>query len=346
MRRLRHLLIAFSLTAAIGPSLIAQPAPPRLRLVEDYRLDATAEDFPTVGPIWVGPKSQLVVPIRQDMQLRIYDAAGKRIAVTGRSGSGPGEFRSMGIVGWKADTIWVSDGSQRRVTYLAPDGKLIRSTAFPTLEGAQIAGTTSIPSSSVRREFSFPSAFYPDGSVLLQAAREGDGSALEAAFGGPPLLVRMATDGNARVLLQMPTYADERWGMAVSGFGTGVPFAAVPMSAISTTGDRIAHMTSEVTSSRGGTFTVSHFRANGDTVYVRTFPFTGVPVSAASRDSALAALLPRPGRPTEGPAISRNASRTSRESACLPCTPASPRSRSAPMRASGSCSARRRRAPR
>ena len=43
------------------------------------------------------------------------------------------------------------------------------------------------------------------------------------------------------------------------------------------------------------------FRAMGDTVFSRRYPFRGVPIPKRAVDSALAAFVPSSGRPTEGP---------------------------------------------
>ena len=92
----------------------------------------------------------------------------------------------------------------------------------------------------------------------------------------------------------LPWSGDERWSISVGGVGNAIPFVAMPQSAISVAGDRAVHIWSEVTSRSGGTFTVSAFKSNGDTMFVRTFPFVGVPIPQSARDSAIAAQI-RPG---------------------------------------------------
>src|SRR3954464_7919991 len=118
-------LVVLALVVSAG-DLVAQSSPPKRQIVEDLRLDATAEDFPDVGPVTVGPRGQIVVPISNDQQLRIYDATGKKTATFGRKGSGPGEFRRATWFGWTGDTLWVYDTDLRRVTYVSPAATLIR----------------------------------------------------------------------------------------------------------------------------------------------------------------------------------------------------------------------------
>ena len=62
----------------------------------------------------------VLVPQRMDGSVRVYDTAGRRVAVLGRSGSGPCEFRRLSLAGWTGDTVWVADKTSRRLTYF-PD---------------------------------------------------------------------------------------------------------------------------------------------------------------------------------------------------------------------------------
>lgn len=276
------------------------PSPPRARLVEELRLNAEVHDFPAVTRVWVGPRGQIVVPIQQDMQLRIFDSTGVLLNRTGRRGSGPEEFRSLGQFGWIADSMFVVDGQLRRVSYLSPDGKPLRSTLHwsPTSDPGAMA-TASAPLSQ-RISYFQPLAISGNG-VVLGGANLRPPPGEEGSPFGALVVVRLDPDGRLTELLTIPSADDERWTLRLDSWGFGIPFTLWPQSAVSSRGDRVAHLWSAATSRAGGTFTVSSFRADGDTVFVRTFPFIGVPIPQSVRDSALAAMLPRPGRPTEGP---------------------------------------------
>src|SRR5690606_12745404 len=41
--------------------------------------------------------------------ISVFDRAGRHLRNLGRSGGGPGEFRSLGALGWRGDTLWVMD---------------------------------------------------------------------------------------------------------------------------------------------------------------------------------------------------------------------------------------------
>lgn len=280
-----------ALATALASHAEGQPSPPRATITRDLRLDANEEDFPRVRFVYVGPQGQMAIPILNDQNLRIYDSTGKRLAVVGRRGFGPGEFQELFPVGWKGDTIWVNDNSQRRITFIGPDHKVLRTT---------LAGTFDVgPSDEERRKaradgmkmeiptFSI-AGILADGTIIGWGHRRWqEDTPAQRAFGAPSPMVRVEKDRKQVTIAILPWGGDPRWGMAVDGFGNYVPFMMPPQVAVSTKGDRIAHVWAE-TKSNGGTFTVSAFRANGDTMFVRTFPFAGVPIPARLRDSAVA----------------------------------------------------------
>src|SRR5689334_19461011 len=136
--------------AAEAQSPSALPAPPRARITEDVRLDANAEDFPRVRQAYVGPRGQIVVPLFEDRQLRIYDSTGARRARLGRSGAGPGEFGDFSSLGWKGDTMWVADGSLRRISYYSPGDSLLRVESNSRFDaGPQRRGSQPVPLSTM-----------------------------------------------------------------------------------------------------------------------------------------------------------------------------------------------------
>lgn len=268
------------------------PAPPFARLTQELLLDAEEHDFPAVRAVWVGPRGEIVVPIQQDQQLRIHAPDGKLVARIGRRGEGPGEFQSLSGLGWKADTMVVVDSRLRRFTYLAPDATVMRSARY-WMPAFRPGGTVRDGATREERIWGFyPYTERPDGSQvgtgnlapLPGAARSATTDAV---------MVRVSPDGRPTWLATFPPFRDPRWSVELDIFGFSLPFALTPQWEVSVTGERFAHLWSAATSAAGGTFTVSAFRG-GDTLFVRTFPFVGVPIPAAARDSALAAILREP----------------------------------------------------
>ncbi|HEX7123057.1 MAG TPA: hypothetical protein VF178_11850 [Gemmatimonadaceae bacterium] len=309
MRRL--LVVCAGVLSALALGCAESPAPeaPLLQLTQELRLDADTEDFSAVGRIYVGPRREIVVPLRQDMQIRIYDSTGARIAAIGRQGEGPGEFRSLGLVGWVADTLWVYDIRIQRLTFVSPAGEYLRSVSLPwamsgdTITGAGVTG---------RMGFASPLALFTDGTMLAEA-RLMPLNEQQPDSDWPARVFVLATfDGDARLVQQPPAYEDERWFMTVAGFGRDIPFAGQPLFAATSDGQRFAHLVTEVTSSEGGTYTLSMFNGSGDTAFVRSYPFRGVPIPQSAADSAIEAERNTGGR--EGPSdLNERFARVARE---------------------------------
>lgn len=301
--RVMAAVAALCLRALYMP-LTAQPTAPTARLVEDLRLDANTEDFPQISRLYVGPRGQLAVPVLHDMHVRVYDAAGNRMATVGRRGSGPGEFRFVLNAGWKGDTLWIDDIYQRRVTYALVTGEVVRTVVYNQVEISDAAAAPQRDRRNAGTMSYSPFSFALDGTTLAGAQLTRNGT----AFGGRDprtditAVLRVEPDGTARKVLTLPDYWDPRWTMQAAGFGRRIPFTYQPQIAVSPAGDRAGYMMSVLTSATEGSFTVYAFRAKGDTLFARRFPFRGVPVRTAARDSALNALVRPPQRGSEGPA--------------------------------------------
>ena len=145
---MRQLAITLAVAAAVlGCQPKRQPAtesvgtegagaPRQFTLVEDVRIGSQSDPdigFTSVGGVVVGPDRRMYVSERQDLQMRIYDAAGNLERVVGRRGQGPGEFQSMGHLGLLGDTVWVLDSRNRRITLFNLDGDLIESVRAPRI---------------------------------------------------------------------------------------------------------------------------------------------------------------------------------------------------------------------
>ncbi len=291
-------VIAVSVTCSNGrdeSSSRDRSAPPRLRLVEDLRLDAEAEDFSMVTRVYVGPRRrEIVVPLPQDMHLRIYDSTGARVATVGRLGSGPGEFQHLAAIGWVADTLFVSDSRQRRVTYVGPDGKVLRTGALPAGLALKRLSNTGADTSFWSFE---TSAAYPDGSLLGRAVLSAEPPAGIFPASDGVVFVRISQAGTARLVARLPPNKDPRWTMSVGGFQKPVPFAFRPQSAVAADGSLLAHITADQSSTENGTYTVSLFGANGDTIFVRAYAYRGTAIPGSVRDSAIAAITASEGPP-------------------------------------------------
>jgi len=277
--------VVVGLVIALSDLAHAQPDAPRVRLTEDLRLDATAEDFPRVGSVFVGPRGHIVVSIPTDLQLRVYDPSGKRVAVFGRKGSGPGEFQHVSFFGWSGDSIWVGDVRQRRTTFIGPDFKLIRTEIWPASERREgEPGTITAYS---------PLALLSDGSWLGQGIRT-----TTDASGYRVVLAVRAPNGTMRTILEKDYESDPR-NIVIDGLGRPVPFSLQPQFAFAPNGSRVAELTAPIPASQASHFNVMVLRPAGDSVFSRRYQFRGIPVSKHDVDSALTAMNARPGQVTD-----------------------------------------------
>ncbi|MEP6833917.1 MAG: hypothetical protein ABJB74_11005 [Gemmatimonas sp.] len=78
-------------------------------------------------------------PAGRPTTIVLYDANGKFRRTLGRSGSGPGEYRTAYPIKFAArDSLYVFDLSVRRLTVLAPDGKYVRTVQMPMRVSAAV----------------------------------------------------------------------------------------------------------------------------------------------------------------------------------------------------------------
>jgi len=313
----RWLIVAFGVLTAIGSSdTVAQttraggaksasaratttPTPldvtklRRLKLVEDLRLDGTTEDFSVIGRVAINRNGGVAVPMLQDMQIRIYDANGKRVGTVGRKGVGPGEFNFVAIVSWIGDSLFVSDAALRRATYFGPDLTLLRSVAY--LPGMN---TTSRSAATDTNYWSFsPFAALANGKLIGSArfsigSKPNDLQYVHVTFSAPNNFTRIAVP---------PSREDPKWMLTLGGMGNLVPFAFFPESHWPSDGSRIASLTTDQRT-RTPTFQVTVRDTIGSPAYDHTFSVRGVPISGTAADSGIYALYPaKPSRAWEGP---------------------------------------------
>ena len=252
------------------------------KLVEDLRLDANAEDFSVVRRVFVGPQGEIVVPEPQDSRVRVYDSTGTLVAAVGRRGEGPGEFQHLGPVFWAADTLIVWDARLDRVTYLRPDGTVVR-TAIVPFRAPNWGGGSSFNTFN-------PTAVDDQGAMLGVAYADGvsTGGRREPAR---LVILRVSRDGEPRVVASPPRSNDERWNVTISGLTNPVPFAFRPWPEIALDGSRFLFMTTDQ-STLDATYNLTLVRPTHDTVFTRSYAYPVEPIPDSAMDRGIAGMVP------------------------------------------------------
>lgn len=101
-------------------------------------------------------------------ELRFYDSTGKRMAIAGRAGKGPGEFSAIGgMFACGGDSVLVADAS-RRVSLWNASGMLVRDMTQPVLSqktAALVVGTAGDCASLLLQSSQSPTSFVPSGQA-------------------------------------------------------------------------------------------------------------------------------------------------------------------------------------
>lgn len=138
----------------------AQAIPRTLPLTKELAISGVEEDLGPIDRIAIAADGGVVVWQQQDRQLRFFDSRGRSLGRFGRSGEGPGEFRTLGpLSGWKSDTLWITDPTTRRVTLISPERTLVRSVKWPTAIRFGVDSVSLDPGL-------VPRAIFPDGSII------------------------------------------------------------------------------------------------------------------------------------------------------------------------------------
>jgi hypothetical protein len=297
LKILHRIPFTFSLLAVVSCTLapMEEPSLPRLHLIEELRLDAEAEDFSAFNRVVVNHAGRIAVPLRQDMHVRVFDSTGHQLATLGRRGSGPGEFQGIGALTWFGDTLLiVGDHQERRIHLFGTDGEFLQTRILPPAwTPAQVQGIEA----GTQFLFFVAEMGTPDGQIIGTAMLTEGGSSPPAA-GWQRAIVSLSSVGTAQLLATTPSGSDERRMIWINGLGRDIPLVPPPQYAFTADGSRFAYMTRDQ-SRQDGSFGITVFRADGDTVFTREYPAAGVPIPAVVMDSAIAAMAPRPGQPQE-----------------------------------------------
>jgi hypothetical protein len=106
--------------AALGLMGASHRQPPR-KLTCSVEVTPSDEGSGRIQHVAVGPSGRLAWTDGRPGQIMVRDGR-RRVRAAGRSGAGPGEFRTIASLGWSGDTLWAGDGSVPRVQFFNDTG--------------------------------------------------------------------------------------------------------------------------------------------------------------------------------------------------------------------------------
>jgi len=283
-------LVTALLAVPLAAPLSGQQPLEASRLLREMVISGETEDLTIVHAVAVSPRGTIAVGQNRDGRVLFYSPEGKRIGEFGRTGEGPGEFRLMSELGWRGDTLWITDEMLPRVTIVGPDRRLARTQPFPRSSSVapfdKVNGLTFL-------------ALGADGSMLISGAPKADPS-----LGGPTrqpasrrvrdYFRREATVEAGRRLARRPPTACVAPLQVPGGEGlAGIPFCQSPLSGVAPDGSRIGILSIQNPFAEFRTLQLTVITARGDTVLSRDIAITPIPVTM---QEVMTELVNPPGR--------------------------------------------------
>lgn len=251
-------------------------------LIEKARIDGQTELLVPIRGLLVND-SLVVVGQPQSFNVRFFDHDGKPIGTFGREGSGPGEFSRIETMGWRADTIWVFDVIQQRISYISADGELLRTESMP--RGLRAADQVAEPPLG---GLAIPVGLGPDQISYVSFALPL-GPAQPPPFDDSLLISRMLSDGTLdRFVSQAPR---GRVSVTTATGSASLPFPVRGFVAVSPTAERFVEAFAPLEGTDGGIVKVAMRDGDGVQLWAHGFPVALVPLPKEVADSAVAARL-------------------------------------------------------
>lgn len=219
-------------------------------------------------------RSELFVALEMEHAIRVYDAGtGEQVRTIGRGGEGPGEFRHLYGVGWRADTLFATDWLLQRLSLFSEEGR------------HHWTGVVGTPVDSQNRRGSFPLGLTANGSVIAQAQTATHTVADGTVTASPWVL--LGRDGEYLTQLAV---RDLRQTRTAARIGSRTIFTPQPLSirtflAQHPDGTSIVVVTQPAGLDPPGTFSVQWIAPDGETMLSRSYDYTARAVPAAYADS-------------------------------------------------------------
>lgn len=281
LHRFRLFILLVLLVLVPGNALHGQSSAAQWELREDSRV-GPAGDAPgaltDVRAVAVSPNGTVVALDRSQYQVRLYDRSGRFLRAIGRRGQGPSEFVQPDRIGFRGDTLWVSDTRLNRVSLFALDGRLLETLSLSSLGPSSTNG--------------WAHALTPEGSVVVVE----------------PISVGPTPPGMRRVrpIIALPRRGTRVDTLHVVRTSDGArfipmqrgriaildPYRQDPLIGYSPRGDLVVIVDRPIASDpNNATYGVHVIASNGKRIASRRHRYAPRPVSSADRDSVHRSIL-------------------------------------------------------
>lgn len=291
MPRTASRIVALALLAACGEGTADGPgaeegaALPVLEPTVVERIgsiDDPEQALTRVGQVLIGPDERLYVAQPASDQIRMYGVGGELLGTIGRSGEGPGEFGSVGQMGFAGDTLYVADGGLGRVTFFDLVGAVRSSTQWATEMMRTDEGVAYLPA--------VPQVRLDDGSGLVQPGRivagtmaTGPQPRVRTSSGRTPYF-RVDAEGAVvdTVVWIESSYTRVRVGTGDAEMNTPCPLADNPLAELMPDGSGVVLVDRRAASTTDpASFRLTLFSPTGDTTWSRAVPYDPAPLPLA-----------------------------------------------------------------
>jgi hypothetical protein len=234
-----------------------------------------AQTLTFVGDVLIGSAGELFVAQPQDQRIMVFSESGGILRVMGGRGFGPGEFQTISSLGFLGDTLYVTDGNQKRISYFDQNGGLHRTVM--TLSSPMLG--TKVPAVMLP---TVPQVLLPNGSALvlpsIPVAWHETGEARV-----PYLRLNQST-GEIDDTIAWRHYPPSLFYLMHNGTRMGAwrPFPTEPLFAFAPDGSGIVTVSRDPAESvsRDATYQVVKISTDGDTVFARTVAYRPRPMNS------------------------------------------------------------------
>jgi RNA polymerase sigma factor (sigma-70 family) len=254
-------------------------------LTQELRIDGAQHNLAPIGHVAVFANGTVAITQPRDTNLRFFSATGSPLATVGRAGSGTGEFKYMSQVGVVGDSLWVYDLGQKRVTFVSPGLRVLRTAHFPAPH-IRAADTVRFPRILMML---FHGVTGRGGFVAHAILRDGGGQSRMVTVDSVGWVQSMTVpvpNAGGRDIVFVPSGNCKNCGWAKP-----VPFFAGPLVSMSPDALFFGTAISHIDTAPPSLLVTMVRTATGDTVYSRAIPVRAEPIPPRILESARAEML-------------------------------------------------------